>query len=61
MPVISEKDLDELLTDEGLAKLKKESDAELSPEWLKKYGDESWKTMLVVSGITSPRDDVETK
>ena len=60
MPVISQKDLDALLTDEGLAKLKEEAKkSSPSPEWEAEYGERAWESALIVSGITSPRDDAD--
>ena len=60
MAVISQKNLDEMLTDEGLAALKEEARKSVTPEWWERYGEEAWKTGLIVFGITSPRDDANS-
>ena len=58
---MSQKELDYLLSDEGLAKLKEEAKkSSPSPEWEAKYGERAWETALIVFGINSPQDG-ETK
>ena len=57
---MSQKELDYLLSDEGLAKIKEEAKQSVTPEWWKQYGERAWKTGLIVFGIDSLRDDADS-
>jgi hypothetical protein len=39
------------LTIENLPKLRRQIDATLDPEWLAKYGEQSWRAALTVLGV----------
>src|ERR1035437_1964014 len=55
---MSQEEIDELLSDEGLAKIKEKARKSVTPEWWKRYGEEAWKTGLIVFGIISPHENV---
>ena len=58
---MSQEEIDELLSDEGLAKIKEKARKSVTPEWWKRYGEEAWKTGLIVFGIISPHENVALK
>ncbi|HLX87152.1 MAG TPA: hypothetical protein VKR22_01625 [Acidimicrobiales bacterium] len=41
---------------DALDEWRRERDAAADPEWLARYGEESWKAALVASGFCGPAD-----